>query len=397
MNNQDSYKHISAEEFSKLDYDKFTLLDLREPDEVLVNGIDSAINMPFSEGFGRLDTIPKDKPVVVFCRVGDWSEEVAEILADRGYEAYTLDGGYKAYRELTEESASADLKEESASAGLKDESASAGLKDSNVSAELKNSNVSVEQKDSNLSAELKDDVQPILIDAKDLKCPGPIVKVADYLRDKPVGEKIVVEATEDAFASDISVWCDRTGNHLDELTKSNGVIRAAITRAVKQDVASVKEKNDKTFVVFSGDLDKTIASFIIANGAAAMGRKVTMFFTFWGLNILRKPRKVKVAKNFIEKMFCRMMPRGTTKLGLSRMNMGGAGAKMIRGIMKKKGISSLEELIESAKNHGVRLVACQMSMDIMGIRQEELIDGVELGGVATFLGSGEESDMSLFI
>lgn len=388
MNNQDSYKHISAEEFSKLDYDKFTLLDLREPDEVLVNGIDSAINMPFSEGFGRLDTIPKDKPVVVFCRVGDWSEEVAEILADRGYEAYTLDGGYKAYRELTEESASADLKEESASAGLKDESASAGLKDSNVSAELK---------DNNRSVGVKDDVQPILIDAKDLKCPGPIVKVADYLRDKPVGEKIVVEATEDAFASDISVWCDRTGNHLDELTKSNGVIRAAITRAVKQDVASVKEKNDKTFVVFSGDLDKTIASFIIANGAAAMGRKVTMFFTFWGLNILRKPRKVKVAKNFIEKMFCRMMPRGTTKLGLSRMNMGGAGAKMIRGIMKKKGISSLEELIESAKNHGVRLVACQMSMDIMGIRQEELIDGVELGGVATFLGSGEESDMSLFI
>lgn len=415
MNNQDSYKHISAEEFLKLDYDKLTLLDLREPDEVLVNGIDSAINMPFSEGFGRLDSIPKDKPVVVFCRVGDWSEEVAEILADRGYEAYTLDGGYKAYRELTEKSAKTetkdqmthvDLKDESASAGLKDSIVSAELKDNNrsvgvkdsiVSAELKNSNVSVEQKDSNLSAELKDDVQPILIDAKDLKCPGPIVKVADYLRDKPIGEKIVVEATEDAFASDISVWCDRTGNHLDELTKSNGVIRAAITRAVKQDVASVKEKNDKTFVVFSGDLDKTIASFIIANGAAAMGRKVTMFFTFWGLNILRKPRKVKVAKNFIEKMFCRMMPRGTTKLGLSRMNMGGAGAKMIRGIMKKKGISSLEELIESAKNHGVRLVACQMSMDIMGIRQEELIDGVELGGVATFLGSGEESDMSLFI
>ena len=112
MNNQDSYKHISAEEFSKLDYDKFTLLDLREPDEVLVNGIDSAINMPFSEGFGRLDSIPKDKPVVVFCRVGDWSEEVAEILADRGYEAYTLDGGYKAYRELTEKSAKTETKDQ---------------------------------------------------------------------------------------------------------------------------------------------------------------------------------------------------------------------------------------------------------------------------------------------
>ncbi|MGN0806272.1 MAG: DsrE/DsrF/DrsH-like family protein, partial [Candidatus Coproplasma sp.] len=155
--------------------------------------------------------------------------------------------------------------------------------------------------------------------------------------------------------------------------------------------------NGKTFVVFSGDLDKTIAAFIMANGAAAMGREVTIFFTFWGLNILRKPEKVKVKKTFIEKMFGFMMPRGTKKLGLSRMNMGGAGAKMIRSVMKSKGVSSLEELIQNAIAHGVRLVACQMSMDIMGIKREELIDGVELGGVATFLGSGEQSDMSLFI
>ena len=379
MNNQDSFKHISAEEFSKLEYDKYTLIDLREPDEVLVSGIEEAINMPFSEGFGRLDSIPADKPVVVFCRMGSWSEEVAEILSDRGYDTYSLDGGYSAFRALKEDNVpteGVDAKEISCAADTKEISCTADAKEISTPVESGTA---------------------VLIDAKGLKCPGPIVKVADYLRDKPVGEKIVVEATEDAFASDISVWCDRTGNQLDELTKSNGVIRAAITRAIKREENSVKEKNDKTFVVFSGDLDKTIASFIIANGAAAMGRKVTMFFTFWGLNILRKPRKVKAAKNFIEKMFSFMMPRGTTKLGLSRMNMGGAGAKMIRGIMKKKGISSLEELIESAKDHGVRLVACQMSMDIMGIRKEELIDGVELGGVATFLGSGEESDMSLFI
>jgi peroxiredoxin family protein len=128
-----------------------------------------------------------------------------------------------------------------------------------------------------------------------------------------------------------------------------------------------------------------------------MGRNVTIFFTFWGLNILRKPKRVKVKKTFIEHAFGLMMPRGTKKLGLSRMNMGGVGAKMIRSIMKDKNVSSLEELIQSAIDHGVRLVACQMSMDIMGIKQEELIDGVELGGVATFLGSGELSDMSLFI
>ena len=156
-------------------------------------------------------------------------------------------------------------------------------------------------------------------------------------------------------------------------------------------------QNDKTFVVFSGDLDKTIAAFIMANGAAAMGRKVTMFFTFWGLNILRRPEKVSVTKSLKEHIFGLMMPRGTKNLGLSRMNMGGMGAKMIRGIMKEKGVSSLEELIDSARDHGVRLVACQMSMDIMGIHKEELINGVELGGVSTFLGSGEQSDMSLFI
>ena len=358
MNEQDEYKHISAEEFSKLDLSKYTLIDLREPDEVLVNGIEGAVNIPFSGGYSKLDTIPNDKPVIVFCRVGDWSEQFADILSDRGYDVSTLDGGYNAYRAL-----------------LNGEEKSA----------------------SGPQAQNSPEKEPVLIDAKGLKCPGPIVKVADYLRDKAVGETIIAEATEDAFASDIRVWCDRTGNHLDSLATENGVIRAQITRADKRETAPVKEKNDKTFVVFSGDLDKTIAAFIIANGAAAMGRKVTMFFTFWGLNILRKRKKVKVVKTFIERMFGFMMPRGTTKLSLSRMNMGGAGAKMIRGIMKKKGISSLEELVESAKAHGVRIVACQMSMDIMGIHQEELIDGVELGGVATFIGYGEESDMSLFI
>ena len=358
MSNEETFRHISAEEFSGLDFSTVTLLDLREPDEVLVSGIDGAINLPFSAGFEKLDAVPKDKPVIVFCRVGDWSEQIAEILADRDYDVSTLDGGYNAYRALKSLATTKEIPVQSVKTGRG---------------------------------------KPVLIDAKRLKCPGPIVKVADYLREKPAGTVVQVEATEDAFASDIRVWCERTGNRLDELSIEDGIIKAQITRANQQTEAIGKEKNDKTFVVFSGDLDKTIAAFIMANGAAAMGRKVTMFFTFWGLNILRKANKIRVKKTFVEKMFGFMMPRGTTHLGLSRMNMGGAGAKMIRGIMKQKGISSLEELIDSAKAHGVRIVACQMSMDIMGIHQEELIDDVELGGVSTFLGSGEESDMSLFI
>lgn len=188
MNEQ--YKHISAEEFSKLDFNSVTLLDLREPDEVLVSGIEEAVNLPFSGGFGALDTIPEDKPVVVFCRVGDWSEQIAEILSDRGYDVSTLDGGYQAYRSFVSGAISTETKEKQETA--------------------------------------------VLIDAKGLKCPGPIVKVADYLRDKPVGKTIRVEATEDAFASDIRVWCERTGNHLDELVIRDGVIQAEITRAEKK-------------------------------------------------------------------------------------------------------------------------------------------------------------------
>nr|WP_282580195.1 DsrE/DsrF/DrsH-like family protein [Natroniella sulfidigena] len=157
------------------------------------------------------------------------------------------------------------------------------------------------------------------------------------------------------------------------------------------------DKNKKTMVVFSGDLDKAIASFIIANGAASMGSEVTLFFTFWGLNALRKDKPGKVKKSLMDRMFGWMMPRGSKKLQLSNMNMFGMGAKMIRKVMKDKGVDSLEALIGQAKLNGVRLVACQMSMDVMGIKKEELIDGVEVGGVASFISNAEESNMNLFI
>ena len=150
-------------------------------------------------------------------------------------------------------------------------------------------------------------------------------------------------------------------------------------------------------IVFSNDLDKAIASFIIANGAAAMGRKVTMFFTFWGLNILRNPDVPGMKKDIMSKMFGMMMPKGSKKLSLSKMNMAGIGPKLIRYLMNKKNVSSLEELMDQAKKSGVHFVACNMSMDLLGIKKEELIDGVTIGGVASFLGSAEESDMSLFI
>lgn len=335
-------ENISVTDFQKLNSKEVTILDVREQAEVLVFPVNDSINIPFSELAKRFKEIPAGKPVYVICSTGDLSEQVVEILEDRDFEAHNVEGGVKALKEAVKS-------------------------------------------------------QPLFIDAKGLKCPGPIVKVADTIKNLPVGASVYVEATEDAFYSDVAVWCDRTGNQLKEIKIEDGVIKASIVKGLDKKEEAGSFEHGKTFVVFSGDLDKALASFIMANGAAAMGRKVTLFFTFWGLNILRKNERVKVKKGLIGKMFGMMMPRGSKKLGLSKMNMGGAGAKMIRAVMKANGISSLEELIQNAVNHGVRLVACQMSMDIMGIKKEELIDGVELGGVATMLGSAEKSDLTYFI
>jgi peroxiredoxin family protein len=216
------------------------------------------------------------------------------------------------------------------------------------------------------------------------------------------GEILEVSATDPGFLSDIRAWCKNTDNTFvcDEKLTNKWVVQVKKgleeSAPVKQSSSAAVSK-EKTMIVFSGDLDKAIASFIIANGAKAMGNEVTMFFTFWGLNILRKPEPVSVKKDFMGAMFGKMMPRGSRKLGLSKMNMAGMGPQMIRKVMNDKNITSLEDLIETGIKSGIRMVACQMSMDVMGITQEELLDGVEIGGVATMLDAADNSNMSMFI
>ncbi len=219
------------------------------------------------------------------------------------------------------------------------------------------------------------------------------------------GEVLEVSSTDPGFTSDIRAWCNNTGNTFicEEKEGSKWVVelqKGQGEKLVQETSSSINQgpfKKEKTMVVFSGDLDKAIASFIIANGARAMDNEVTMFFTFWGLNILRKPEPVSVTKDFMAKMFSSMMPRGSKKLGLSKMNMLGMGPKMIRKVMDTHNISSLEELIKTGVDSGIRIVACQMSMDLMGITKEELIDGVEIGGVATYLDAADDSNVNLFI
>lgn len=156
-------------------------------------------------------------------------------------------------------------------------------------------------------------------------------------------------------------------------------------------------KQKTNIVLFSGDLDKAIAAFIIANGAAAYDHEVTIFFTFWGLNTLRKDEVVKTNKGLLEKAFGWMMPRGAKRLGLSKMNMAGMGPQMIKHVMKKHNALSLPQLIELAQEQGVKLVGCTMTMDLLGLQQEELMDGIEYGGVAAYLGDASEGKVNLFI
>lgn len=157
------------------------------------------------------------------------------------------------------------------------------------------------------------------------------------------------------------------------------------------------EKKKTTIVLFSGDYDKAMAAFIIANGAAAYDHEVTIFATFWGLNAFRKEELVPTKKGMLEKMFGRMMPRGAEKMGLSKMNYAGMGKNMIKHVMKKHNAMPLNELVEMAQEQGVKLVACTMTMDLLGLQKEELLDNIEYAGVAAYLGDASQGNVNLFI
>ncbi len=163
-----------------------------------------------------------------------------------------------------------------------------------------------------------------------------------------------------------------------------------------EDAPAQQIEDRLSMVVFSGDLDKAIASFIIATGAASMGLDVSMFFTFWGIGAVKK-HKVYAGKNLLEKGFTAMLPAGTRQLGLSQMNFFGAGSQIIRKLMRDHDVTSVEELFTLAQELGVRMMVCDMSRELLGVSESELIGGLETGGVAAFLGDAARSKVTLFI
>lgn len=392
------------------------LVDVRSEIEHANGHIEGSINIPVDDLRGRLNELDPSKEIWVYCQVGLRGYTASRILQQKGYRVKNLTGGYKTYQmsqftpkkkdNLTPNVDTAvAIKEIAATGAMTEPETGTGTVTPTVNATAFAANSStIGAPSSKIETELAPDS---VLDACGLCCPGPLIQVKMSMDPLLDGQVLKVTASDPGFYEDIKAWARMSNHTLLQLTKlPTGMIEAYLRKGVIEASASaptgageqvIQTSNASTMVVFSGDLDKAIASFIIANGAASSGKKVTMFFTFWGLNIIRKDEKVHVNKNFIGKMFGAMMPRGSRKLTLSNMNMMGMGSKMIRSLMKSKNISSLEELIQMAIDQGVEIVACQMSMDLMGITREELIDGVGIGGVGYYLGQADQSGHNLFI
>lgn len=344
-------------------------IDVRTHDEYKLGTIPGFINIPVDELREHLDELPKEKPIVVTCAVGLRGYLAYRILVQNGFKhVRNLSGGYKTWSVAT-----APIKEIVSHKPEIPESTSYGNSDSQI----------------NL----------LKVDACGLMCPGPVMQLKKNYKALKIGEQLQITATDQAFGKDVTSWCKMTGAELVALENKNGVVAATIRKQEKTASCEISRNNadNKTLIVFSDDLDKALASFVIANGAASTGKKVTMFFTFWGLNVIKKQHKPTVTKDIFGKMFGWMLPTHSGKLKLPKMNMGGAGSWMMRLIMKRKRIDSLESLIQQAIDNGVEMIACTMSMDVMGVQKEELMDNVTLGGVASYLERAEEANVNLFI
>jgi len=363
---------VTWRQIKGVDRNNILLLDVRTSEENALGTIPGAVNIPLNELRLRIDELPenKDKEVYVFCASGQRAYHALKILTAHGFKNIkNLSGGYKTYEIATGPIIN---------------------KDTTILLENK-TNIPLQN--------METQTNTIKVDASGLPCPGPIIKMKQTIDSIGEGKRIEITATDPGFHNDVEAWCNITGNLLISNTEEKGKYIAIIEKKSPESekIVTSSDGKAKTFIVFSDDLDKALAAFVLANGAAATGKKVTVFFTFWGLNVIKKVAKPKVKKDIFGKMFGMMLPSSSLKLHLSKMSMFGIGDKMMRYTMKQKSIYSLEELRQQALEQGVEFIACQMSMDVMGVKREELLDEVTVGGVATYMERAESANVNLFI
>jgi len=360
-----------------------TKLDVRTVAENSLGTIPGSVNIPVDELRNRLDEVPRGKPVYVFCAVGLRGYLASNILIQNGFNnVYNLSGGYKTYEAAAESENKTIPITPAFSAPYSD--SGDPLAKNKAAASAKAATI---------------EVNTLKIDATGLQCPGPIMKIKSSIDSIVPGQRVEIQATDPGFARDIQAWCQTTGNVLVQQSDSKGVFTAVVEKKERgmQAAAAPEGGKGKTLIMFSDDLDKALATFVLANGAAATGEKVSIFFTFWGLNVIKKVKKPAVKKDIFGKMFGMMLPSHSGALKLSKMNMFGMGRIMMRHIMKIRGIDSLEDLRRQAIENGVEFIACQMSMDVMGVKAEELMDNVTIGGVATYMNRAVQANVNLFI
>lgn len=362
-------------ELRDADLTKVTLVDVRTADEYALGHIDGALNIPLDDLRERIGEIPSDRPVYVYCGVGLRGYLASNILKENGYgDVRNLIGGIKTYKAAT-----AEVKLPGTGESEEDKARCACNAPATDGSEHS---------------------KTICVDACGMQCPGPVLRLKKEMEKLLPGQRLEITATDAGFSRDAESWCRMTGNRIVEVSSHAGKYKVVVEKATSCAAEAVRQEPEgkgKTFILFSDDLDKTLATFVLANGAAATGQKVTVFFTFWGLNAIKKVAKPSVKKDAFGKMFGWMMPSDSSKLGLSKMNMGGIGAKMMRHVMKRRGVDSLESLRQQAIDNGVEFIACQMSMDVMGVKKEELLDNVTVGGVATYMDRAETSNLNMFI
>ncbi len=358
-----------------MDRSEALFLDVRTREEFAFGSIPDAMNIPLDELRGRIDELPRDKDIHLYCAIGLRGYLALKILMGRGFTRVTnLSGGYKTYATATAPIVSAMASASSCCTA----------------------DVDTQRVDTKCAG---GQVKTVKIDACGLQCPGPVMKIKQAIDSISEGERIEMVATDAGFSRDAQAWCNTTGNRLISNSESKGKYTVVIEKGSPKacEKAAPGGGKAKTLIMFSDDLDKALATFVLANGAAATGQKVSIFFTFWGLNVIKKTVKPKVKKDFFGRMFSLMLPSSSLRLHLSKMSMLGVGDRMMRHIMKHKGIDSLESLRQQAVDNGVEFIACQMSMDVMGVQREELLDNVTVGGVATYMERAEEANVNLFV
>lgn len=372
-------KNISWRKLVNDSSNEFFMLDIRTQEEFKLGSIEGAVNIPLDALRQNFAQLPRNKKIVAFCSVGLRAHVAVRILVQNGFnEVYNLSGGIKTYEAASQKQSNEDIF--AAYFIDNDDNIYQGAKQQPQNGLVDSSTIKV-------------------VDACGMQCPGPVLKLKQTIDKMNEGEILRITASDAGFYKDVQAWTNITGHKLMELDQADGQITAIVRkgRVLPADNHQIFTKNDATLICFSDDLDKALATFVIANGAVASGKKVTIFFTFWGLNVIKKAHKPEVTKDLFGKMFGMMMPKSSRKLGLSKMNMAGMGGKMMRMVMKSKHVDTLEAMIQSAMDNGVEFVACQMSMDVMGVKAPELLEGVQVGGVATYLERTQSANLNLFM